>query len=96
MTNKNYYLTAWILDGVDLLLGIPSIIASLTGFLAPVAVTLNNLRGIIYDSITIPIVYSAYGGKSALIDSIEVAIPEEIDMLVPIATIAAYTSKDKK
>lgn len=96
MAKKRYYLTAWILDGIDFLLGVPSILVSMSIIGAPVATLFNNIRGIIYDGITIPIIYSRYGGKSALISSIELIIPEEFDMFVPMATISAYSSKKKR
>jgi hypothetical protein len=95
MKNKKFkfYSTALVLDGIDFILGVGGWIGIFTTL--GIAEVVNEIRGVIYDTITIPIVYSKYGGKAAIIDSIELVIPDAIDFVIPTATIGAYISRRK-
>lgn len=93
---KNYYRTALIIDGVDFLLGIPSLVVSLTGVGAPIAVVVNNVKGVVYDAIASVILFNEYGIEAGIAGATETILPEEIDFLVPSATIGAYLARNKK
>lgn len=81
------------IDVGDLLLGLVG--AFLNVPFPGVAVVLNNFRGVIYDLVSVPVMFYLFGGLGA-IGIVEVVLPEEIDMFVPTCTIVALLSRKKK
>ena len=89
---------SFFVDAMDFILSTPAIIGYLSGVGIPLTFVVNNIKGVIYDTlIAAPISLWLWGTNlKGLLPLGETVIPEEIDAFIPSVTIAGLLSRRKR
>lgn len=85
-------------DAMDFILSTPAIIGYLSGIGIPLTFVVNNIKGVVYDTLIVtPISLWLWGVNfKGLLPFGETIIPEEIDAFIPSVTIAGLLSRRKR